>query len=166
MAEPILPVKVRIKRGSPGQGMQYPPRYNAQEVDSLGLGPGAIGGPLAYSGGLQYGLDHEYCYIGLPASLAAEYAQDVDMEIVDESVAETDMEAWRVERGVPDVTVRNSEMVNYLMLKRIAGDTLTTEEEAVLDPESEVAGVNKVRPSVAATLARVNKARGAARGND
>ena len=90
-------VKVRIRRGGPGENqMVYPPRYNAQEVDRNGVGPLGVNRTGAYSGHIGKGGKEEWCIIALDDALAVEYAQSADMEIVTAVEADALMEEWRI----------------------------------------------------------------------
>ncbi len=99
-------VKVRIRRGGVGENqMVYPTRYNAQEVDRDGLGPLSVNQTGAYSGHIGKGGTEEWCIIILSDFLAAEYAKDVDMEIISSTAADTLMEKWRVYNEEPEETL-------------------------------------------------------------
>ena len=96
-------VKVRIRRGGVGENqMVYPTRYNAQEVDRDGLGPLSVNHTGAYSGHIGRGGIEEWCIIILSDFLAAEYAKDVDMELITSMQADVLMEQWRVDNDEPE----------------------------------------------------------------
>lgn len=137
-------VKVRIRRGGPGEDMMvYPTRYNAQEVDRYGLGPLNVMGASAYSGHIGCGGDEEWCLIVLPPTLAAEYVKDPDMVIVPAHQADALMEAWRVFKDETEEIVRDPDRISAIQAKQSAGIALSSEDLKVLDPNDPTPGINK-----------------------
>lgn len=155
-------VKVRIVRGETQQ-LQYPKRYNAVEVDRHGLSASAFGGPCGHSGGIGMGQVEEYCLILMPDDLAAEYAADPDMEIVDAATADTLMEQWRIDQDLPEETVGSESRLIAIRAKQEAGIALSAEDLQALDPASPVPGINRTRRPVAETLGRRGKHIGSTR---
>jgi len=152
-------VRVTIRRGPPGKGMVYPARYNAQEIETYGIGPGRLGGHGAYSGHLADGGEVEWCYIALPDELANAYAADPDMEIVDVDEADAEMDEWNVRKGAPEYVITDPERVRFIMDKKKLGMPTTAEEEAAIDHNSEVRGVNKPRMKARTILERTEAAK-------
>lgn len=137
-------VKVRIRRGKPGENlMVYPERYDAQEVDRVGIGPGGFLGNLAYSGHIGRGGSEEWCLIALPPYLAREYAQSTDMEIVDTEAANVSLEEWRILKGLPEETVSDPNRIMAIRAKQEASLELSAEDLRALDPEDPMPGVTK-----------------------
>ena len=137
-------VKVRIRRGGPGENMMvYPDRYNAQEVDRMGMGPGGFLGISSYSGHIGRGGLEEWCLIALPPHLAYEYARSSDMEIV--TVNETDdlLEKWRIMKGIPEEVVSDPNRIMAIRAKQEAGIKLSAEDYKALDPEDPIPGITK-----------------------
>lgn len=135
-------VRVRIVRGGIGENtMRYPARYFAQEIDRRGVGPGGL-----YSGHLARGGSEAWCLIILPNDLADEYATDPDMETI--SVAQADMllDEWRRLKGRPSEMVTDMNRIIAIQTKLLAGMELSQEDRDALDPDSDVPGINRVRP--------------------
>ena len=141
-------VKVRIRRGEPGENMMvYPDRYNAQEVDRRGIGPLNVMGSMAYSGHIGMGGEEEWCLITLPESLAREYAKDPDMTLIVPEVADELMEGWRVMHGRPLEVVSDPNRILAINTKLAAGLELTEEDRQALDPNDPTPGITKrLRP--------------------
>jgi len=151
-------IKVHIKRGGAGQNMMvYPTRYNAEEVDRNGIGPCDVNGTGAYSKNIGKGASEEWCYIILDDVLADEYVTDVDMEIVTAITADTDMEAWRIANHESEIIIRDPERVKEVKEKKAKSETLTAEEEVVLDPDNLMPGLNKRLRKVADRVADAGK---------
>ena len=150
-------VKVRIHRGSKGENMMmYPARYDAEEVDREGFGPGALSGTAHYSGGIGRGIAEEHCLIVLEDDLADEYALDPEMEIITAATADALAEQWRVDNHESEIVISHVEEVRYAQEKlarqaeRVADSKipvaeyeLTAEELAMLDPDDPTVGINK-----------------------
>lgn len=137
-------VKVRIRRGGPGENMMvYPARYDAQEVDRMGIGPGGFLGMSSYSGHIGRGGTEEWCMIALPPYLAYEYARDADMDIVTPDDADGLLEVWRKLKGEPEETVRDPNRLIAIRAKQEAGIKLSREDMRALDPDDPVPGINK-----------------------
>jgi len=156
-------VKVKIRRGDRSKGedmMVYPAGYNAEEVDSYGFGPSVLNGTGGYSGGIGRGFAEESCLIVLEDEVADRYAQDPDMEIIDEAAADSLSEQWRIAKHETEIVIREPETVRYLQDKKAKGAervadgkgviseyTLTAEELKILDPDDPTPGINKrLRP--------------------
>jgi len=137
-------VKVHIRRGGLGEDlMVYPSRYNAQEVDRMGVGPLNVMGAAAYSGHIGMGGTEEWCIILLPPSLARDYARDPDMEIITPEEADFLLEEWRVMRGDSEEIVKDPNRIVAIHAKQLAGIALTPEDLRALDPEDPIPGINK-----------------------
>lgn len=136
-------VKVRITRGGVGEHrMVYPARYDSREVAR------SMAGGLEYSGGIRRGDDEEWMLVLLDDALAAEYAKDPDMEIVSDTEADALWEQWRAARGEPVERVTDPNRMLAIVAKVQAGIELSAEDQAALDPESDVPGVNRTpKPS-------------------
>lgn len=110
-------IKVRIRRGDHTQGedqMVYPARYNAVEVDRMGMYATAINhAGASLSGHIGRGEEEEYCVIALPDNLALEYASDPDMAIIDEAEADKLMNEWKEGNDVPD------EMIHHPVSRKV-----------------------------------------------
>lgn len=131
-------VKVRIRAGGSGENqLVYPTAYDAQEVDRDGFGPTALFGTSAYSGGVGRGEDEEWCLIALSDELAATYAVDKDMEIIDPSDADTLMEQWRVDNGESEIVVDDPDLLQALANKKTAGIELTADELKAFDSDED-----------------------------
>jgi len=141
-------VKVRIRAGDPTIGenqLIYPARYNPIEVDRLGGGVGRLNKiNVSMSGDIGRGGNEEFMYVALPDSLAREYAQDPDMMIVDSTTADTEMEQWRINNGVPEEVV-DPNILNAIKAKQDAGIPLTQANLDALDPTKPARGINKAR---------------------
>jgi hypothetical protein len=132
----------------------YPKRYNAEEVDRNGFGPTNVNGTGAYSGGIGMGGSEEYCIIVLDDELADEYAQDPDMEIVDEDTADALMEQWRINKGESDDIITDPERIRAISVKQAAGIELTQSDRDALNANSNVRGINKRLIKVADLVAK------------
>lgn len=149
-------VKVHIRRGVVGQNlMVYPTRYNAQEVDRNGLGPLNVNKTNAYSSHIGRGGAEEWCFILLQDALADEYALDPDMEIVTPVQADTLMEQWRVEKGVPEESVLDPTRLDAILIKQHMGTVLSAEDLKALDPDDPIPGINKTLKKVADIVAKI-----------
>jgi hypothetical protein len=142
-------LKVHIRRGGKGEKMMvYPSRYDAEEVDRNGLGPCNVNGTMAYSGHIGKGESEEWCFITLDDKLADEYALDPDMEIVTAAAADTDMEAWRVENGLPAERI-DATRIQAITAKQNAGITLSQSDLDALDPEKAEPGISPMLKKLA-----------------
>jgi len=146
-----LIVKVRIHRGDQTKGenmMMYPARYNAQEIDSYGVGPlNVMSGAAAYSGGIGRGESEEYCLIMLPTEKAREYAQAPEMEIITPSQADALMEQWRIDNDEPEEVVNDPDRISAIRAKQAAGIAISDEDRRALDPDDNMRGiVKRIRP--------------------
>lgn len=136
-------VKIRIRRGGPGEKMMvYPPGFNADEAQKNG------GDPIKYSEGIGLGEPEEWMYLVLPNALADSYALDPDMEIVPRPQAETELEAWRVALGEPMERVDDSDRIAAIQLRMdLARDRpelgidVSAEDLKALDPNDEMPGI-------------------------
>ncbi len=131
-------VKVRIRRGDHRKGedaMVYPKRYDPVEVDRYGHYATKLGHPgVTMSGGIGRGEPEEWCLIMLPDALAQEYAQDPDMEIIDDATAEALMAQWKQDNEVPDEVVTDPARIEAIKAKAAAGIPLSIEDRKALDP--------------------------------
>ena len=144
-------VRVRIHRGDQTKGenmMVYPSRYNAQEVDSFGMGPlNVMGGSAAYSGAIGRGEDEEWCLVVLRSDKAQEYAEDPEMEIISAEAADDLMEQWRIDNDEPEEIITDPDRVGAIRAKQMAGIALSSEDRRALDPKDNMRGINKrLRP--------------------
>lgn len=134
-------VKVRIRRGGVGEYMMvYPARYKAEEVDRFGLGPCNVNGTCAYSGNIGRGEDEEYCIVCLRDDIADQYAKDPDMEIITPQAADTLMEQWRVDNGVPAERI-DTDRIQAIRAKQDAGLALSKSDLDALDPTKSEPGI-------------------------
>ncbi len=137
-------VKVRIRRGGPGENMMvYPERYDAQEVDRRGIGPLNVMGAMAYSGHIGMGGEEEWCLITLPEGLAQEYAKDPNMTLITPDVADELMENWRKMQGRPLEIVSDPNRLLAVRTKLAAGLALSEEDRQALDPNDPMPGITK-----------------------
>lgn len=147
-------IKVTIRRGELGEpAMKYPSRYNAVEVDRFGYYSTKLNNAgVSLSGGLGRGESTEFCIIALPDTLADDYATDPHMEIVDEATADTLMEQWRLDNGVPEDQVTDIHRIQAITVKQNANIPLTQEDLDSLDTTKAVRGINKSRKPVREVL--------------
>ena len=147
-------VKVTIRRGQLNENaMMYPLKYNAVEVDRMGMYATTLNkAGVSLSGGLSRAEDHEFCIIALPDTLAVDYATDPDMEIVNEVTADSLMERWRMGNGTPEDVVTDVARIQAITAKQNAAITLTQEDLDALNPDSPVKGINKSRRPVREVL--------------
>ncbi len=136
-------ILVEIKRSNtPGATMQYPPIYNAMEVETHKRGP------IVYEGRLARGEDVEHCLICVSDELAEKYATDPGVKIVTKDEAN----AWLAQN--PELQERPSESVDdpnrmlAIIAKKLAGLDLSDEDLAALDPKHPMPGVRKVPKTV------------------
>lgn len=149
MPKQVKIVKVRIRRGGLHEDlMVYPDRYNAEEVDRYGVGPLNVQQMAgAYSGHIGMGGDEEWCLIVLLTSLAQEYAESPDMEIITAPEADALMEEWRIYLGEPEEVILDPGRIAAIRAKQGADIPLTQEDLDALDPEHPARGINKrLRP--------------------
>jgi len=97
----------------------------------------------AYSGHIGRGGKEEWCIIMLEDDIAAQYAADADMEIIDESTADALMEQWRIENNEPEEVVTDPERINAIRAKQFAGIELSAEDLRALDPNDQMRGINR-----------------------
>lgn len=149
-------VLVRIVRGKVGEDqMVYPKRYNAEEVGRNGLGPCSVNGTGAYSGHIGRGGKEEWCIVALDDALAEEYAEDVDMDIIDASTADTLMEEWRIANEESEDVISDPERIHAITAKQTARIKLSASDMRALDPDDPEPGVTKRLRSMHDILARV-----------
>lgn len=137
-------VEVRVRRGGPGENMMvYPDRYDAQEVDRMGIGPGGFFGNSSYSGHIGRGGPEEWCLVALPPYLAHDYARSSDMRVVEVDVADGLLEEWRKVKGMPEEVVSDPNRIMAIRAKQVAGMDLSAEDLRSLDPEDPTPGITK-----------------------
>ena len=149
-------LKVRIRRGGAGENqLEYPTVYDAEQVDREGSGPTQLFGTSAYSGGVGRGEDHEFCLIALEDELAATYAVDKDIEIIDPSEADVLMEQWRIDNNESEEIIDDLPRIQAITAKQGAGMALSAEDLKAIDvSDSSVAGVRKRLRPYAAVFAK------------
>ena len=147
-------VKVKIVRGNKGESaMKYPVRYDAVEVDRMGMSATALNyASCSYSGAMSRAEPIEFCIIAMPDNLADDYATDADMEIITELEADTFMEQWRLDNNAPEETVTNVSRIQAITAKQNANMALTQEDLDALDSTKPVRGINKTRKPVREVL--------------
>jgi hypothetical protein len=132
-------VKVRIRRGGPGENlMVYPAGYSSDQVSKSGLG-----GPLVYSGHIARGGAEAWCIIVLDDALATAYDADRDMEIITRAEAATLIDQWRVDKGEPEEVVTDPDRINAIIAKNGAGVALSAEDLKALDPNDATGGITR-----------------------
>ena len=137
---------VTIHRGTdPNKAaMQYPTSYNAQEVELNKRGP------ILYEGGLSRGEDTEECLLYVTDALATKYSS-VEARI--KIVSDLETNAWLAAnqnlQNQPEERITDSNRLELIKIKLLAGQVLTTEDNAVLDPDNPIRGVNRVQKTVA-----------------
>ena len=132
-------ILVTIRRGvHPKPKMRYPDIFNTQEVTRLMVGP------IVYEGRLPLGEATSKCLMKVPDDLARRYAEHDDIEIVDATGAD----AWLAQnpqlKARPQEEVQDVNRLTAIIAKKLAGVTLSREDEDALDPDSHVRGINKV----------------------
>lgn len=142
-------VQVTFTRGV--DGLQYPDRYNAQEVEANGKGPAVSG----YSGEMSQGADAGHCLIVLESTLADEYAVDPDMEIVSPARADALVDKWRKSQNLPSEIVTNPDRIMAIRAKQSAGMPLTQEDRDVLDPDKDI-GIQRANKPLREKLPLMN----------
>ncbi len=141
-------LRVRIRRGGAGENMMlYPNLFRS--VDIMGTGP------IYYSGHIARGGTEAWCIcIVLDDAVAAQYAQDPDMDIITAAQADTFMEEWRILKGEPEETVNDPNRLTAILAKQGAGIALSDEDLKALDVNDPTPGINKTLKSVVDILAK------------
>ncbi len=153
-------LKVRIRRGDHTKGedqLVYPTKYDPVEIDRIGMSAPTINhAGISMSGEVGRGGSEEWCIIAMPDVVANEYALDPDMQIRTSAECDTDMEAWRIQNGVPEERVY-PEIVNAIKAKQDANIALSPGNMNALDVNHPEKGINKARRNIQDILGLAGK---------
>lgn len=119
--------------------MRYPAIYDASDVDSQKRGP------IIYEGALALGENTEECLMFVSDRLANAYKTDADMRMLTEVEADTWLAAARNLARIPEEQVTDANRLVAIQAKVAAGVALTAEDNAALNPDDPIAGINRRR---------------------
>jgi len=137
-------LKIKIKRGDARKGehqMIYPDCY-----DAIGIEHALIGGIL-YPNEIGKGSNEEDCVVCLSDdALADDYIAQSGGDIVELTEIQVDkyMSTRWEQRNDPEEKVADPDRLAAIQLKNQLGIPLTAEDEAALDPDKRVLGINRV----------------------
>ncbi len=132
----FIVVTIRVNTRPDGPKMRYPSVYNAKQVELNKEGP------ILYDGGIGRGEATEECMIHVQDALATSYASHPDIRIVNEAAANSWINDNPVMQEAPVERVTDIDRMFAILAKNAAGQALSAEDLAALDPDNTMRGIN------------------------